>query len=39
MSGSGSSVIGLAQDEGHARELAAGFDGAEAVVSPPPDAA
>jgi 4-diphosphocytidyl-2-C-methyl-D-erythritol kinase len=39
MSGSGSSVIGLAQDEGHARELAAGLDGAEAVVSPPPDAA
>ena len=39
MSGSGSSVIGLAQDEGHARELAAGFEGAEPVVSPPPDAA
>jgi len=39
MSGSGSSVIGLAQDEGHARELAAGFDGAEAVMRPPPDAA
>jgi len=39
MSGSGSSLIGLAADEGHARELAAGLDGAEAVVSPPPDAA
>jgi 4-diphosphocytidyl-2-C-methyl-D-erythritol kinase len=39
MSGSGSSLIGLAADEGHARELAAGLDGTEAVVSPPPDAA
>ena len=35
MSGSGSSVIGLARDEAHARELAAGFDGAEPVVGPP----
>lgn len=34
MSGSGSSVIGLARDEAHARELAAGFDEAEPVVSP-----
>jgi 4-diphosphocytidyl-2-C-methyl-D-erythritol kinase len=39
MSGSGSSVLGLARDEGHARELAAGFEAAEAVVGPPPDAA
>jgi 4-diphosphocytidyl-2-C-methyl-D-erythritol kinase len=39
MSGSGSSLIGLAADEGHARELVAGLDGTEAVVSPPPDAA
>ena len=39
MSGSGSCVIGLARDEGHARELAAGFDGAEPVVGPPADAA
>jgi 4-diphosphocytidyl-2-C-methyl-D-erythritol kinase len=39
MSGSGSSVIGLARDEAHARELAAGFDGAEPVVGPPADAA
>jgi 4-diphosphocytidyl-2-C-methyl-D-erythritol kinase len=39
MSGSGSSVIGLARDEAHARELAAGFDGAEPVVGPPLDAA
>jgi 4-diphosphocytidyl-2-C-methyl-D-erythritol kinase len=38
MSGSGSSLIALAADEAHARELAAGFDGAEAVVCPPPDA-
>jgi 4-diphosphocytidyl-2-C-methyl-D-erythritol kinase len=34
MSGSGSSVIGLARDEAHARKLAAGFDEAEPVVSP-----
>ena len=34
MSGSGSSVIGLARDEAHARELAARFDEAEPVVSP-----
>jgi 4-diphosphocytidyl-2-C-methyl-D-erythritol kinase len=39
MSGSGSSVIGLARDEAHARELAAGFDEAEHVVGPPVDAA
>jgi 4-diphosphocytidyl-2-C-methyl-D-erythritol kinase len=39
MSGSGSSVIGLARDQGHARALAAGFEAAEAVVSPPQDAA
>lgn len=39
MSGSGSCVIGLARDEAHARELAAGFDGAEPVVGPPVDAA
>jgi 4-diphosphocytidyl-2-C-methyl-D-erythritol kinase len=38
MSGSGSSVIGLARDEGHARVLAAGFEGAEPVVGPPVDA-
>ena len=35
MSGSGSSVIGLAWDATQARELAAGFEHAEAVVSPP----
>jgi 4-diphosphocytidyl-2-C-methyl-D-erythritol kinase len=39
MSGSGSSVIGLARDEAHARVLAAGFEGAEPVVGPPVDAA
>ena len=39
MSGSGSSVIGLARDRAHARALAAGFEGAEAVVGPPSDAA
>ena len=39
MSGSGSSVIGLARDEAHARELAGGFDEAEPVVGPPVDAA
>jgi len=39
MSGSGSSVIGLARDEAHARELAAGFERAEPVVGPPVDAA
>jgi 4-diphosphocytidyl-2-C-methyl-D-erythritol kinase len=38
MSGSGSSVLGLARDPAHARELAAGFENAEPVVSPPPDA-
>jgi 4-diphosphocytidyl-2-C-methyl-D-erythritol kinase len=38
MSGSGSCVIGLARDEGHARVLAAGFEGAEPVVGPPVDA-
>jgi 4-diphosphocytidyl-2-C-methyl-D-erythritol kinase len=39
MSGSGSSVIGLARDAVHARELAARFEGAEPVVGPPVDAA
>lgn len=39
MSGSGSSVLGLAGDAEHARELAAGFEDAEPVVSPPPEAA
>jgi 4-diphosphocytidyl-2-C-methyl-D-erythritol kinase len=39
MSGSGSSVIGLARDQAHARELAAGFERAEPVVGPPVDAA
>jgi hypothetical protein len=39
MTGSGSSLIALAADEAHARELAAGVDGAEPLVSPPPDAA
>jgi 4-diphosphocytidyl-2-C-methyl-D-erythritol kinase len=39
MSGSGSSVIGLARDGAHARELAAGFERAEPVVGPPVDAA
>ena len=39
MSGSGSSVIGLARDEAHARKLAAGFERAEPVVGPPVDAA
>jgi 4-diphosphocytidyl-2-C-methyl-D-erythritol kinase len=39
MSGSGSCVIGLARDEAHARELAAGFEGAEPIVGPPVDAA
>lgn len=39
MSGSGSSVIGLARDEAHARELAAGLERAEPVVGPPVDAA
>jgi len=39
MSGSGSSVIGLARDAAHARKLAGGFEVAEAVVSPPPDTA
>ena len=38
MSGSGSSVLGLARDAAHARELADGFEDAEPVVSPPPDA-
>jgi 4-diphosphocytidyl-2-C-methyl-D-erythritol kinase len=38
MSGSGSSVIGLGRDAEHARELAQGFEDAEPVVSPPPDA-
>jgi 4-diphosphocytidyl-2-C-methyl-D-erythritol kinase len=39
MSGSGSSVIGLARDEAHARKLAAGFEEAEPVVGPPVDTA
>lgn len=39
MSGSGSSVIGLARDEAHARELAAGLERAEPVVGPPVDTA
>lgn len=38
MSGSGSSVLGLARDAAHAAELAAGFEDAEPVVSPPPEA-
>lgn len=38
MSGSGSSVLGLARDAEHARELAGLFEDAEPVVSPPPDA-
>ncbi len=37
MSGSGSSVVGLARDEAHARELAATVPGATAVVGPPPE--
>lgn len=36
MSGSGSSVVGLARDEAHAQELARGFPGALAVAGPPP---
>ena len=39
MSGSGSSVLGLARDAAHAAELSAGFEDAEPVVSPPPEAA
>ncbi|MGA9162477.1 MAG: hypothetical protein WB297_16660, partial [Actinomycetota bacterium] len=43
MTGSGSSIIGLARDEAHARALVAridgGIEGAEAVVSPPRDPA
>jgi len=39
MSGSGSSVLGLARDAAHAADLAAGFEDAEPVVSPPPEAA
>jgi 4-diphosphocytidyl-2-C-methyl-D-erythritol kinase len=39
MSGSGSSVIGLARDEAHARMLVAGLEGAEPVVGPLPDTA
>ena len=38
MSGSGSSLLGLARDGDHAAELAAGFEDAEPVVSPPPEA-
>jgi 4-diphosphocytidyl-2-C-methyl-D-erythritol kinase len=37
MSGSGSSVVGLARDEAHARELAAAVPGASAVAGPPPE--
>lgn len=36
MSGSGSSVVGLARDPEHAEALAARIDGATAVVGPPP---
>ena len=36
MSGSGSSVVGLARDLAHAEELAGRIDGATAVVGPPP---
>jgi 4-diphosphocytidyl-2-C-methyl-D-erythritol kinase len=39
MSGSGSSMIGLARDEAHARMLVAGLEGAEPVVGPLPDTA
>lgn len=39
MSGSGSSVVGLARDEAHARELAAAVPGATAVAGPPPEGA
>ncbi len=35
MSGSGASVVGLARDRRHARELATAIEGAEAVVGPP----
>ena len=35
MSGSGSSVVGLARDRAHAEELARGIDDAVAVVGPP----
>lgn len=38
MTGSGSSMLGLARDAAHAGALAAGFEDAEPVVSPPPDA-
>jgi 4-diphosphocytidyl-2-C-methyl-D-erythritol kinase len=36
MSGSGPTVVGLARSELHAQELASGFDGALAVMGPPP---
>jgi 4-diphosphocytidyl-2-C-methyl-D-erythritol kinase len=36
MSGSGSSVVGLARDRAHAGSLAAGIDDAIAVTGPPP---
>ena len=39
MTGSGSSIIGLARDEAHARALVAASEAAEAVVSPPRDPA
>jgi 4-diphosphocytidyl-2-C-methyl-D-erythritol kinase len=38
MSGSGSSMLGLARDAEHARDLAGLFEDAEPVVGPPPDA-
>jgi 4-diphosphocytidyl-2-C-methyl-D-erythritol kinase len=38
MSGSGSSVLGLARNAAHASELAGGFEDAEPIVSPPPGA-
>ena len=36
MSGSGPTAVGLARSELHAQELASGFDGALAVMGPPP---
>lgn len=38
MSGSGSSVLGLARNAAHASELAGGFEDAVPIVSPPPGA-
>jgi 4-diphosphocytidyl-2-C-methyl-D-erythritol kinase len=37
MSGSGSSIAGLARDEAHARSLAAGLDGALVASGPAPE--